>query len=73
MPQEPFPHILSTSKPQRVVAPDLKVGEVILADPAHPSGVKFKINKILSTRPAKGDWSNWEQHPNHYEVEMKLA
>ena len=72
MPQEPFPHVLSISRPQRVVTLDLKLGDIIPADSAHPDGVKFKINKILSTRPAKGDWSNWPEHPNHYEVEMKI-
>jgi len=62
-----------TSNPQRVVSPSLKEGDIIPLNVVHPHGIRFKITKIVSCRPAKGDWSKWPKHPNHYEVEMKLA
>jgi hypothetical protein len=83
MPQVPFPHILTypanNSFPPRgpvvrIVSPDpievFKFSTTVVQGNDYRSA-RFRVSEVIESRKAKGDWSNWDKHPNYYECKVE--
>lgn len=82
MPKVPFPHILTTPRGSnenlfRVVQPNsLKEGDHVYEPDSTKWNEKtqqeemlfhdYRVTDISETRPARGDWSKWDNHPLYF-------
>lgn len=83
MPKIPFPHILTYPKDNsfpprgpivRIVSPEDMLGYEFNITVMKGKDVRYarhKVTEVLSKRKARGDWSEWEKHPDYYECKTE--